>query len=101
MNRTLTTERLYSLGDFKNIKFIDTISDVPEEFVLDSALSNIIRYLQLVDIELAFRRYYQLAEKVGTLKVEETISILENLRQETLLNLKERLTIEVQNKQNQ
>ena len=33
MKRKLSVERLYTLGDYRNIKIINEITDVPEELV--------------------------------------------------------------------
>jgi hypothetical protein len=60
MKRTLTTDRLYSLGDFKNIRFTDTIEDLPEEVATNSEIISELKLLQLIQIEYTYRRYVKL-----------------------------------------
>lgn len=84
MKREIGTERLYSLGDFKNIKFMDIIVDVPQEFVVNSDMVNEVRFLQLVSIELAFRRYMKLMEEVPLAWGQKSIEALEKIRQDTI-----------------
>jgi len=76
MNRTLKVERLYPLGDYKNIKFVDEMVDIPERVCMDENLMSKLRYLQMLDVELAFRQYLELIKKVGTVPLEEAMKIL-------------------------
>ncbi len=84
MKREIGTERLYSLGDFKNIKFMDIIVDVPDELALENGLVAEIKFLQLVSIELAFRRYMRLMEEVPLAWGQKSIEALEQIRQDTI-----------------
>lgn len=89
MNREIATKRLYSLGDFKNITFDDVVSDVSEELMFDKDFVSNVKFLQLVTIELAYKRYLQLVEEVPySMPVEDAIEILENKKQETMTLLK-------------
>lgn len=84
MNRSIKVERLYSLGDYKNIKFIDEITDLPEDIATDEEMVGKLSYLQLVGIEKSFYRYYELAKKVKTLNPEEILGFLEEERESIL-----------------
>jgi hypothetical protein len=84
MNRTLKTERLFPLGDFKNIKFADEMIDIPEKVCMDENLMSKLRYLQMIDVELAYRQYLDLIKKVGTIPLEEAMKILLNEHTTTL-----------------
>ncbi len=84
MNRTLKTERLYPLGDFKNVKFVDEMIDIPEKVCMDENLMSKLRYLQMIDMELAYRQYLDLLKKVGTTQLEEAMRILLNEHTTTL-----------------
>jgi hypothetical protein len=84
MKREIGTERLYSLGDFKNIKFMDIIIEVPQELVMNDNLINEVKFLQLVSIELAFRRYMRLMEEVPLAWGQKSIEALEKIRQDTI-----------------
>jgi hypothetical protein len=88
MNRTSQIDRLYPLGDYRNIRFSDTIADIPDKLAMDSEFMAAIRYLQMVEIEITFRRYIELTNKVGTIKFEEAMKILEDLRVETMGKIK-------------
>lgn len=87
MKREIGTERLYSLGDFKNIKFMDIIVEVPQEFITNDGLVNEVRFLQLVSIELAFRRYMRLMEEVPLAWGQKSIEALEAIRQDTIKSI--------------
>lgn len=65
MKRTAGIERVYSLGQFKSLRVIDTIEEVPEEFVLDTEFMDALRKYQLADVELTYQRYVQMGEKVA------------------------------------
>ena len=89
MNRKISTERLFSLGDFKNIKFYDEINEIPSEVATNPEASRLLRYLQLVEIESAYNRYMLLMDKLyaNKLPIEEIVETLENERQNTFADL--------------
>lgn len=88
MNRQIATKRLYSLGDYKNITFDDVITDVPTDLMFDQKLVGQIKFLQLVSVELAYRRYMDLASKVPyNMAPEEAIDILENMKHELITDI--------------
>jgi hypothetical protein len=91
MNKSLSVERLYSLGDYKNIKFSDTITDIPGHVALDQDVMKLLSYLQIVDIELSFNRYKELVTRAGTEKSEDILAFLEEERTLTFQNLVDRL----------
>lgn len=88
MKRSLKLERLFPLGDYKNIKFTDEVIDIPEDIVLNESLMAKIRYLQMVDIEIAFREYISLMQRVSTFKTEELAKAVEFLKQEQISTIK-------------
>lgn len=81
MEKKISTERLYSLGDYKNIKFSDEITGVPEEVFNNPEASKLLRYLQLLEIEYSYSRYTLLAEKLYGQKFSLEV-ILETLEKE-------------------
>jgi len=85
--RSLTTERLYSLGDFRNIKFSDEIRDIPEEVALNKDAMALLHYVQLLDTEYAYNRYLELAKANNTIKQEEILTFLESERTRTFEDL--------------
>jgi len=89
MNREIGIKRLYSLGDFKNITFEDVMTEVPQEFVLDTTFVSQVKFLQLVSIEIAFRRYVKIMEDFPLTGGEEMVAALEELRQNTIDSIQE------------
>ena len=83
MKRSLVTDRLYNLGDFKNIRFSDEFNDIPEEFMLDSEFVSGIRSLQVLGVEILYREYLKLQhdELVGK-DLEGALERLYELRDE-------------------
>ncbi len=84
LSRTLKVERLYSLGDYKNIKFTSELYNIPKEFAFNNDIMTRINYVLLLDVEANFRKYVELASKLNTLKVEEMMQFLEEERINTL-----------------
>jgi hypothetical protein len=97
MERNLKYERLFPLGQYVNAKFIDEIIGIPEKVCLNQNLINELRYLQMVDVELAYRTYLKLSEKAHTLDLEElakSLEFLETERKETLVKIETILNTE-------
>lgn len=90
-NRSVSVTRTYSLGNYKNIKFSDTISDIPEDLAIDHETMNVLRFLQLVSIEKSYFDYLNSADKWHELDIEEAIEKLNGLETETMSTLKELL----------
>jgi len=87
MERSLKYERLFPLGQYVNVKFIDEINDLPDVICMNEELVSKIRYLQMVDAEISYRVYLKLYEKSKTLDLEElakSMEFLEFERAETL-----------------
>lgn len=79
MKRTLTTTRLFSLGDFKNISFSDVIEDIPEELAMNEKAINLLRAIQLFQIERAYLKYMKLRETTHRLSYEEATELIDEL----------------------
>lgn len=92
MERTLSVERLYSLGDYRNIKFGDVIISLPEKAMFNDELVAEIQFYQQLTIERAFRRYMDLASKISTAKAEEVSAFLEAETEASLKRITELLT---------
>jgi len=89
MNRSLRVERIYSLGDYKNIKISDDVVDLPEEFVLNDKLVGLIRMMQLCQIEKTFQSYLAMNKNFLNRGQEEILILLEELESDTMSKLKE------------
>lgn len=93
LTRTLKVERLYSLGDYKNIKFVSEIYNVPRELAFNKEVMDKINYLMLLDIESNFRKYVELSSTINTLKIEDTMKYLEEERINTLDELNKIISV--------
>lgn len=83
MDRAVSVERLYSLGDYKNIKFTDSISGIPEHVAMDTEAMDLLRYIQLLEVEQSHKRYIKLAEKLNLDKLDEILAVIEEERHNT------------------
>lgn len=77
MERTLYAERLYSLGDFKNIKFSSALTQIPEDVARNPEAINLLYIDMYIGMELAYRRYYAMVENLARANVQEVIDGLE------------------------
>jgi len=77
LKRMLSVERTYPLGDYKNIKLFDSISGIPEELAFDHEFINTIRMLQLIQLDVTYRKYGSLAgDQSKFSNLDENISYL-------------------------
>lgn len=86
MIRSLKVERQYFLGDYRHLKLVDDIVQLPEG--LNQELAESLNYLQLVTMELSFKRYAELTKKANTLKEEEVLAFLEKERDTVFQEIK-------------
>ena len=89
MNRSLKVERIYSLGDYKNIKVTDDINELPEEIVLNDKAVGLIRMMQLLQVEKTFQTYLNNQKKFTEHSQEDILKILDELESDTMSKLKE------------
>jgi hypothetical protein len=92
MERSLRSERLYSLKDYNNIKFTDEITGIPERVCLNPELMGELSYLQMIGFELAVRKYAELMKLSGSYELEVIMKYLEEERTQTLEKIKEIFT---------
>lgn len=91
MKRLLRTKRLYFLGDYRNIEFSDEL-ECPEHLATNDEAVGLIKFMQLLSIEEAYRKYWKLwtqTLKGLEFKPDEAITIIQNLQTETIEKLKE------------
>lgn len=91
LSRDLTFERLYNLGNYSNITMKSTLSDIPEKLALNSDLMGKIYYLQMIEVERAFRKYTEFYAKLKTFSLEqyaEAMTVLEQEKEETMAEIK-------------
>jgi len=79
MKRSVTTTRLYSLGNYQNISFSDTIEDIPENVAFDNEAMKRLRSIQLFQIEKSYLKYFKLKETTHKLSTDEAMELIEEL----------------------
>lgn len=92
MKRSLRYERKFPFEQYGNITLVDEILDLPEEVSLNPDLVGKIQYLQMLDVELAYRAYFELYKEAKTLAVEsiaEAVSFLEAKKEETMAQIRD------------
>jgi hypothetical protein len=91
MNKSLSVERIFSLGDYQNIKFTDTLTEIPETILLNPEAVKLLRYLQLVDIEWAYTHYMELRRRLPKIMkpedLEAALNFIESERTHTFEQL--------------
>ena len=92
MKRDLGIERLYPLGDFKNIKFSTVLRDVPEELAKNEKVVGLLFMQQSISCEIAYRKYYDMVNKIVKDKIENVLEYLEQQREQTMAELYKEIT---------
>ena len=93
MQRTLTTERLFSMGSFANLRFSHTLSDIPEHIALDKEAMKLLQYALLLDVEYEYRRYLILIEKIANTDPKDILEMIDAERTTTFEQLFEKTHI--------
>jgi len=90
MARQIKVDRRYSLGDYKYITLFDEI-EIGNELMLDQNLVNKVRFVQILSMEVAYRKYLKLIlEYPHTAKdIEAGIKALEEMQTQELNSLKD------------
>ena len=57
MNRTMRLERVYRLSDYNTLRVTDELIDLPEEVVKNVKFTELLRTLQLAEIEKTYQKY--------------------------------------------
>jgi hypothetical protein len=98
MEQKLGLERLFSLGQYRNIKFIDEITNIPKELMLNDDVINTLRLLQFIRADKYFMSYVKNAQRAyykfrdGEIALEEALLIADDLENTTTNSLKEIIT---------
>lgn len=95
MTRTITTTRLYSLQQYNNISFTETIT-LPED--TNEITLEYVRKLQLIQCDMNFYNYASLTEHTKQLAtLEERMEYLEDAKETTLNSIENLTAIEKEN----
>lgn len=76
MNRSISVDRLYTLGDYKNIRFVNTINDIPEELASNPRIIELLYAQEYLQCEAGYRKYVNMLEKMN----EETTTMVAGKR---------------------
>ena len=102
MEGKLAVERLYSLGDYKNIKFVNELTGIPKEITNNMKALELLFFQQTLACEIAYRRYYDtisyISDNLSTVKggktvvnAEEAMAFLLEQREQTFAQLYEEI----------
>ncbi len=83
MERQISIERLYSLGNYKNIKLGNVIDGIPENLWTRPDVMGSLQFLLMLAVEVDFRRYQKLNQEIGGLSLEESLEKLSDMRDDT------------------
>ena len=93
MNKQIAVERIFSLGDYQNIKVTDTITELPEIVASNPEAMKLLRYLQLVDVEWTYINYARLRalepKLTSSEAIESAMNFIEEERTQTFESLLE------------
>ena len=91
MNRTVGVERSYFISDFNIIKPMEYMNDIPENLASNGSFINKVRFIQLLDLELIWKKYLVLKGRVDQLSPEDAIAYLEELKSNAMDELNQML----------
>ena len=81
--RTIEFDRLFFLGQYKNIRIKHSLDGIPDKVWLNPEAVEKLTTLLLLAVERDFRRYQQLNQEIGGMSLEESLAYLSELRDET------------------
>jgi len=87
LTRSITTERLFNMGPFANLRFSHTLNEIPEHIALDKEAMTLIQKMLLLDVEYDYRRYINLIEKISVTSPQEILDMIDGEREETFTQL--------------
>ena len=79
MERTISIERTYVLGQYKNIKMFDSISDIPEDIFFNPKAMDALRTLQILQIDSTYLKYLKKSVTLGDSNYKNNPQELEEL----------------------
>jgi hypothetical protein len=98
MERSLSTERLYSLADYQNIKFSNVLTGIPEELASNQKLLGLLFLQQMISCDIAYSEYKQMRETIAKEKIADVLGYLKERREQTLQEIATEIVAETQRK---
>lgn len=83
MERQISVERLYTIADYQNIKFISTLSGIPETVALNEKAMQLLFYNAFIECDIAYKNYMDLRQTMVKDKVTNVLEFLEEERSKT------------------
>ena len=91
MNKQISVERIFAMGDYQNLKVVDTVNEIPDAISTNPNAIKLLRYLQLVDIEWTYLQYQKLRLSQPKLSspeaIDSAIAFIEEERTQTFEGL--------------
>lgn len=102
MSRKIGVERTFALRQYENIKLYDTFDEttLPNELAFNEELVGKLRKLQFIKLEMDFRNYINLHRELVPFNNEDAMSILTELRENTIDEINNILENNTQGEQN-
>jgi hypothetical protein len=97
VERSIKLERLFSLGNYKNIRLDDGIDNIPQNMWTNKEVMENLTYLVMLSIELSFRRYLKLSEHIQDMSIEDQITYLDKVKSDTYELIKQLTNGETKN----
>ena len=94
MKRSVGVERTFSISNYNNLKPMEFLSEIPDELAMDSSFINKVRFIQLINLELTYRKYLVLKDKMDQESPEVAIANLEELKSNAMDELNQILNKE-------
>lgn len=89
--RQISVNRTFYLGQFKNIKIESGVSHIPQHIWTNPKAMDLLGNLLLIHAERDFRNYQKLLKGIGDVSLEESLAILNDMRDETYKELQDLL----------
>lgn len=89
--REIKVHRTYFLGQYKNIRIESGISSIPESLWTNPDAMDLLGSLLLIYAERDFRKYQELLKQVGELSLEESLALLNDMRDEVYREIQQLL----------
>ena len=83
MEKDISVERLYTIANYENIKFISTLRCIPEEVAMNPEAVKLLFYGSFLECDLAYKNYLNLRKTMVEEKVTNVVEFLEEERSKT------------------
>lgn len=91
MKKDLIVERLFPLGDFKNVKFGTVLRDIPDELAENKKVTDLLYFQLALSCDIAYRRYFDTIDRITKEQIKDVLGYLEKERSQALSELYEEI----------